>query len=202
MWCLVLQAFSPDSTGLVIPSWRTKNLLGETGSQLMRTSLLMNSKNACSVSAACFRAQLISFHGVHRCASATRALVLMLTIFEPGGGLWHPEAQALAALRRDIDQNPRRLKEVLMGEDIREELLKGAPRKLEKVVQAFVSSTTNAETALKTKPRVSKRRSCSTAPVKLLLRRFFVANYVLRDGLITYTPRWQEIVLTKAEMKP
>lgn len=73
-----------------------------------------------------------------------------------GGGLWHPEARALAALRQDIDQNPRRLKDVLMADGIRKELLNDAPRKLEKVVQAFVSSATNAETALKTKPKVSK----------------------------------------------
>ena len=72
-----------------------------------------------------------------------------------GGGLWHPEAQALASLRQTVDQHPQRLKSTLMIEQIREEFLGGAPKDPKEVMQAFVSSTTNAETALKTKPKVS-----------------------------------------------
>lgn len=70
--------------------------------------------------------------------------------------MWHPEASALAALRRDIDRHPQRLKNVLMDEGIRREFLGGVPKKLEKVVHAFISLPTNAESSLKTRPKVSR----------------------------------------------
>jgi len=75
-----------------------------------------------------------------------------LTILE-GGGLWHPEAPAVAALRRDIDRKPHRLKDVLMAHGTRREFLGGVPKSAEKAVKAFISSRTNAESALKTKPK-------------------------------------------------
>lgn len=83
----------------------------------------------------------------------------MLTKDCSGGGLWQPEAQSLVALRRDIDQNPQHLKNVLMNDGIREEMLGGIARHPQQAVQAFVSSPTNAETALKRQPKVSMKRA-------------------------------------------
>ena len=57
-------------------------------------------------------------------------------------------------MRRDIDRHPRRIKDVLLDDGLRKEFLKGAPKNDAKAVKAFVSS--NAENALKTKPKVSK----------------------------------------------
>ncbi|GAB7352585.1 hypothetical protein MBLNU459_g2968t2 [Dothideomycetes sp. NU459] len=73
----------------------------------------------------------------------------------PGSGLWNPEAQALAALRNDIDRNPQRLKSVLLNDRMREEFLGGVPSKEKNVVKAFIETPMNAESALKTKPKVA-----------------------------------------------
>ncbi|KAG9539432.1 hypothetical protein KCU71_g20139, partial [Aureobasidium melanogenum] len=66
-----------------------------------------------------------------------------------GGGYWSPDARALAALRTTIDENPQRLKDVLMNHKMRAEFLSGSSKKT--AVKSFVK--TNAETALKTKPK-------------------------------------------------
>ncbi|KAG9671183.1 hypothetical protein KCU99_g5501, partial [Aureobasidium melanogenum] len=65
------------------------------------------------------------------------------------GGYWSPDARALAALRTTIDENPQRLKDVLMNDKMRAEFLSGSSKKT--AVKSFVK--TNAETALKTKPK-------------------------------------------------
>lgn len=70
-----------------------------------------------------------------------------------GSGLWGPEADALALLRDDIDQNSSRLKAVLKGPEMRDEILNGTPDDGEKAVKAFLDQ--NKESALKTKPKVS-----------------------------------------------
>ena len=56
-------------------------------------------------------------------------------------------------MRRDIDRNPQRIKKVLMEDGLRSTFLKGVPKQEAKAVKAFVAS--NAENALKTKPKVS-----------------------------------------------
>ena len=78
----------------------------------------------------------------------TNALVFV------GGGLWHPEPDSLAALRRDIDRRPQRLKGVLKGAPLRKEILGVTADDEKKVVSAFVKA--NGEDALKTKPKVSR----------------------------------------------
>lgn len=70
-----------------------------------------------------------------------------------GGGLWHPEAAPTAAMRRDIDLNPERIKNILTGDGVRKAFLNDASKQETKVVKAFVAS--NAANALKTKPKVS-----------------------------------------------
>ncbi|KAM3415278.1 hypothetical protein BST61_g8808 [Cercospora zeina] len=68
-----------------------------------------------------------------------------------GGGLWHPEAAPVAAMRRAIDRHPRGLKDVLLNPLIREEFLKNAPANDKAIVKAFVES--NRGNMLKTKPK-------------------------------------------------
>ncbi|KAF1991584.1 hypothetical protein K402DRAFT_128506 [Aulographum hederae CBS 113979] len=62
-----------------------------------------------------------------------------------------PEAQPLAALRRDVDRKPHKLKQVLMDANVRKEFLGGVAADEKKVVRAFVGL--NKESALKTKPK-------------------------------------------------
>jgi hypothetical protein len=69
-----------------------------------------------------------------------------------GGGLWHPEADSLAALREDIDENADRWKELLRAPGMRREFLNGVADDDVAVVKAFAHH--NRESALKTKPKV------------------------------------------------
>ncbi|KAF7187284.1 hypothetical protein HII31_11372 [Pseudocercospora fuligena] len=68
-----------------------------------------------------------------------------------GGGLWCPEAAPTRLMRRAIDRHPRRLKDVLLHDNIRREFLAGAAKSDKAVVKEFVRG--NAENALKTKPK-------------------------------------------------
>ncbi|MCJ1475556.1 hypothetical protein MMC13_004219 [Lambiella insularis] len=68
-----------------------------------------------------------------------------------GAGIWHPEAEPLALLRRSVDRKAHKLKEVLMDPLIRKECLSGVPKDEKKVVKAFCAS--NSENALKLKPK-------------------------------------------------
>ena len=70
-----------------------------------------------------------------------------------GGGLWMPEAQALAALRRDVDRRSHKIKSVLTEPGMRKEFFGSVPNDEKKAVKAFVGQ--NTENALKTKPKVS-----------------------------------------------
>jgi len=74
-----------------------------------------------------------------------------------GGGLWHPDGPALATIREDIDLQPHRMKGALMNENLRRTFFEKAKKDEKKVVAAFVAA--NAESALKTKPKVSSRAS-------------------------------------------
>ena len=69
-----------------------------------------------------------------------------------GGGLWMPEAQQLALMRRDIDRHPEKIKRVLTDAGVRKHLLNGIANDEKKAVKAFTSS--NQQNALKTKPKV------------------------------------------------
>lgn len=70
-----------------------------------------------------------------------------------GGGLWQPEASSVAAMRRDIDRKPHKIKRVLTNSLLRKEFFAGIGNDEEAAVKAFASH--NAESALKTKPKVS-----------------------------------------------
>ena len=69
-----------------------------------------------------------------------------------GGGIWHPDAQPLALLRRDVDRKPHKIKKILMDPGIRKACFKGCPSDEKKAIKAFVEA--NKENALKTKPKV------------------------------------------------
>lgn len=69
-----------------------------------------------------------------------------------GCGLWHPEADPLALLRENIDENAQSWKDVLRAPAMRREFLNGAPDDDDAVVKAFAHH--NRESALKTKPKV------------------------------------------------
>lgn len=72
-----------------------------------------------------------------------------------GGGLWQPDAAALARLRRSVDRQPERWRAMLGKEAFRRVLLPGAKAgDVEGCVRAFCRS--NKEGALKTKPKVSE----------------------------------------------
>lgn len=73
-----------------------------------------------------------------------------------GCGLWHPEAEPLALLREDIDENASRWKEILREPALRREFLNGASDDDDAVVKAFTHC--NRESALKTKPKVCSNR--------------------------------------------
>lgn len=71
-----------------------------------------------------------------------------------GCGLWNPEAEPLALLREEMDENSSALKEVLRAPDMRREFLKGASDDDDAIVNAFTYH--NRESALKTKPKVRR----------------------------------------------
>ena len=75
-----------------------------------------------------------------------------------GAGVWHPEAPPMALMRKDLDKKSHKIKEVLMGVDMRREFLGGIKPDEKKAVKAFVGM--NTENMLKTKPKVC---SSSTA---------------------------------------
>ncbi|KAI8631348.1 hypothetical protein F5Y19DRAFT_27535 [Xylariaceae sp. FL1651] len=69
-----------------------------------------------------------------------------------GGGLWHPEAAALARLRASIDERPHRIRRVLTNpEFVRVFLPNAVGKKEDKILKAFADK--NKENALKTKPK-------------------------------------------------
>ncbi|KAL8737931.1 MAG: hypothetical protein Q9190_008063 [Brigantiaea leucoxantha] len=68
-----------------------------------------------------------------------------------GGGLWHPEAQPLNLLRRNVDRKSHKLKAILMEPAMRKEFLGNVGKDERKAVKAFVAQ--NQENALKTKPK-------------------------------------------------
>ncbi|KAI1737498.1 hypothetical protein F4680DRAFT_428807 [Xylaria scruposa] len=69
-----------------------------------------------------------------------------------GGGLWHPEASALAKLRASVDERPHRIRRVLTDpEFVRVFLPHVVGKKEDKILKAFADK--NKENALKTKPK-------------------------------------------------
>ncbi|KAK5115440.1 hypothetical protein LTR85_009900 [Meristemomyces frigidus] len=114
-----------------------------------------------------------------------------------GGGLWHPEAAPTAAMRRDIDRNPARIKLVLMEDKMRKSFLKGASKRESKVVAAFMAS--NAGNALKTKP---KGYGADHADIELLRLRNYTIGRNLSDEEVLGTGGLDRIADYLSCMKP
>ncbi|KAK6350357.1 hypothetical protein TWF696_006589 [Orbilia brochopaga] len=78
-----------------------------------------------------------------------------------GGGLWHPEATHVSLMRRAIDKNPRRLKDILVAKDFYANFLDAGSasgrkpatgkKREELALKSFVGR--NSEDALKTAPK-------------------------------------------------
>ena len=114
-----------------------------------------------------------------------------------GGGLWMPDAQALAKLRRDIDRKPHKLKNALLDAGIRKEFLGGIGSDEKRVVKAFARH--NAESALKTKPR---DYSADHQDIELLKLRNFTMGCNLADEEITKTTTLSRIAELIARLVP
>ncbi|KAJ0424297.1 hypothetical protein BJY00DRAFT_309213 [Aspergillus carlsbadensis] len=107
-----------------------------------------------------------------------------------GAGLWHPEADKLALLRDDIDNNSERLKDVLRQEGLRREFLGGIPDDEDEAVEAFAKQ--NSESALKTKPKGYEH---DNENIKLLRLRSFTIGKPVSDADLL-SPDAQEKVAT------
>jgi uncharacterized protein (TIGR02453 family) len=93
-----------------------------------------------------------------------------------GGGLWMPEASALAALRKDIDKKAQNLKDVLLNDGIRKQFFSGIKKDEKLVMKAFADQ--NKENALKTKPR---DYAADHKYIQLLRLRNFTIGRKLKD---------------------
>ena len=73
-----------------------------------------------------------------------------------------PEARHLAAIRRDIDRKPHKIMNVLANPNIRKDFLGNVKDNKTQIMKAFAAH--NAESALKTKPKVceNKRDYCDS----------------------------------------
>ncbi|KAJ5612156.1 Conserved hypothetical protein CHP02453 [Penicillium lagena] len=104
-----------------------------------------------------------------------------------GGGLWHPEADSLAALREDIDENADRWKELLRAPGMRREFLNGVADDDDAVVKAFAYH--NRDSALKTKP---KGYEADNKNIQLLRLRSFTLGRPVTDAVLTSADDAQE----------
>ena len=73
-------------------------------------------------------------------------------IYLPGGGLYSPNKDQIAAMRRDIDRNPRRIRDVLSNKVVNKEFLQNVPRAGKDPISAFIQK--NQRGALSTTPKV------------------------------------------------
>ncbi|KAJ5092586.1 hypothetical protein NUU61_007456 [Penicillium alfredii] len=122
--------------------------------------------------------------------------------FQPGSsfvgcGLWHPEADPLALLREDIDENAHRWKEVLRAPDMRREFLNGVSDDDDAVVKAFTHH--NRESALKIKP---KGYEVDNENIQLLRLRSFTIGRPIADDDLTGADAQDRIAHMVGVMEP
>ncbi|KAJ5731604.1 uncharacterized protein N7483_006112 [Penicillium malachiteum] len=122
--------------------------------------------------------------------------------FQPGSsfvgcGLWNPEADALASLREDIDQNVDQWKEVLRAPDMRREFLGGVGDDDVAAVKAFAHH--NKESALKTKPKGWESTHHS---IELLRLRSFTIGRPITDDDFMAADVQERIVSLIGVMEP
>lgn len=109
-----------------------------------------------------------------------------------GSGLWMPEAQPLALLRRNIDRKPEVVRRVLTDAALRKTILGVAANDEKKAIKAFASH--NAENALKTKPKVCvflQSKQCRSRCAHFLFIHFVILDdCLLQSGCKGSRARW------------
>ncbi|KAI1256358.1 hypothetical protein MGN70_001482 [Eutypa lata] len=98
-----------------------------------------------------------------------------------GGGLWHPDNDALAKLRASIDERPHRLRRVLTGAAFRRTFLPKSKEGDEKSILAAFAQA-NQENALKTKP---KGFNPDHRDIELLKLRNYTVGTKIDDSVLT-----------------
>ncbi|KAF2745825.1 hypothetical protein M011DRAFT_495334 [Sporormia fimetaria CBS 119925] len=116
-----------------------------------------------------------------------------------GGGLWCPEAQALSALRHDIDQKPHRLKAVLRNARIRKDFLGGIADDERMAVRSFTNLSENKSTALKKHPKGYDKEHVD---IELLRLKNFTLGTKLSDEDIVGAGGLERITELVASMVP
>lgn len=114
-----------------------------------------------------------------------------------GGGLWHPDKDALAKLRANIDERPHRLRRILMNPDFRRAFLPKAKNDEKSVIAAFAES--NKENALKTKPQGFHPEH---RDIELLKLRNFTVGQKVKDSDLTGGQALQKIMAVIEPMVP
>ncbi|KAH7116939.1 hypothetical protein B0J11DRAFT_104754 [Dendryphion nanum] len=116
-----------------------------------------------------------------------------------GGGLWQPEAQPLALLRRDIDRKPHKIKRVLTDARLRKDYFGGIGNDAKKAVKAFTNQSENKSTALKKHP---KGYDNDHRDIELLRLRSFTVGRKLSDSEVVGVQGLDRITSLIASMLP
>ncbi|KAK8100708.1 hypothetical protein PG999_011082 [Apiospora kogelbergensis] len=107
-----------------------------------------------------------------------------------GGGLWHPDKDAIAKLRASIDERPHRIRRVLANPHFRRTFLPKAKDGDEKsIIAAFTAA--NKENALKTRPQGFHP---DHRDIELLKLRNFTIGTKLKDSDFTSTAAQNKIM--------
>ncbi|KAK9769254.1 hypothetical protein SCAR479_14074 [Seiridium cardinale] len=106
-----------------------------------------------------------------------------------GGGLWHPDKDALAKLRAGVDERPHRIRRILMNPEFRQAFLPKAKADEASVIAAFCES--NKENALKTKPQGFHPEH---RDIELLKLRNYTVGQKIKDSDLT-SPNAQEKIM-------
>jgi uncharacterized protein (TIGR02453 family) len=114
-----------------------------------------------------------------------------------GGGLWMPEADAVALIRDQIHRRPGKLKAVLMDAAVRKEFLKGAKADEKECTKRFCEM--NKEAALKTKP---KGYDADHRDIALLRLKNFALRRQLRDEEVLGKKGFERVAELMRCMKP
>ncbi|KAF7536813.1 hypothetical protein G7054_g4233 [Neopestalotiopsis clavispora] len=106
-----------------------------------------------------------------------------------GGGLWHPDKDALAKLRASVDERPHRLRRILMNPEFRRAFLPKAKNDEASVISAFCES--NKENALKIRPQGFNPEH---RDIELLKLRNYTVGRKIKDSDLTSSDAQEKIM--------
>ncbi|ETS78340.1 hypothetical protein PFICI_10402 [Pestalotiopsis fici W106-1] len=106
-----------------------------------------------------------------------------------GGGLWHPDKDALAKLRANVDERPHRLRRILMNPEFRSAFLPKAKNDEASVISAFCES--NKENALKIRPQGFNPEH---RDIELLKLRNYTVGRKIKDSDLTSSDAQEKIM--------